>query len=95
MTETYRAGPDGQAKIEALLGALSRLLEDVLLLRGGAPAQVRNIDLGADLARLADSLDLPGLEAALRGVDAVRSGLRRNLLRSLSLDALALGLGTR
>ena len=95
MTEGYRAGAEGQGKVEALLGALSRLLEDVLVLRGGAPGQVRNIDLQTELARLADSLDFPGLEAALRAVDAVRSGLRRNLLRSLSLDALALGLGSR
>ena len=95
MTESYRAGAEGQAKIEGLLQALSRLLEDVLLLRGGAPAQVRNIDLQSEIARLADTMDLPGLEAAVRAVDAVRAGMRRNLLRSLSLDALALGLGSR
>lgn len=94
MTESYRAGAEGQAKIDALLQALSRLLEDVLLLRGGAPAQVRNLDLQAEIARLAETLELPGLEAALRAIDAVRSGMRRNLLRSLSLDALALGLGS-
>lgn len=95
MTEGYRAGAEGQGKVEALLAALSRLLEDVLVLRGGAPGQVRNIDLQTELARLADSLDFPGLEAAVRAVDAVRFGLRRNLLRSLSLDALALELGSR
>ena len=94
MTESYRAGAEGQAKVEALLQALSRLLEDVLVLRGGVPAQVRNVDLQKEIARLADTLDLPALEAALRAVDAVRSGMRRNLLRSLSLDALALGLGS-
>lgn len=95
MTEGYRAGAEGQGKMEALLGALCRLLEDVLLLGGGAHAQVRNLDLQAELAHLADTLDPSGLEAALRAVDAVRSGMRRNLLRSLSLDALALGLGSR
>ncbi len=95
MTESYRGGAEGQAKIEALLQALSRLLEDVLLLRGGAPAQLRNLDLQAEIARLADTIDLSGLEAALRAIDGVRSGMRRNLLRSLSLDALALGLGSR
>ena len=94
MTEGYRAGADGQARIELLLYALARLLEDVLLLRSGAADQVRNIDLRAELNRLADALDLQALEAALRGLDAVRSGMRRNLLRSLSLDAFALGLGT-
>lgn len=95
MTEGYRAGAEGQSKVEALLQALSRLLEDVLLLREGAPNQVRNVDVSAELSRLAEVLDLSGLEAALRAVDAVRSGMRRNLLRSLSLDAMALGLGSR
>ncbi len=94
MTESYRAGADGQAKTEALLHALSRLLEDLLVLRGGAPAQVRNVDLLTQLNRLTEALDLPAIESALRALDAVRSGMRRNLLRSLSLDELALGLGT-
>lgn len=93
MTEGYRAGAEGQHKTEALLQALARLLEDVLLLRHGASPQIRNVDLQAELARLAEAMDLPALESALRALDAVRSGMRRNLLRSLSLDALALGLG--
>ncbi len=92
MTEGYRAGADGQVKLEALLGALARLLEDVLLLRNGAPAQVRNIDLQPELARLAEAMDLSALESAVRGLDAVRSGMRRNVLRALSLEALALSL---
>ncbi len=95
MTETYRAGAEGQEKTNALLHALASLLEDLLLLRGGAESKVRNIDRRADLTRLADTLDYPALEAAVRGLDAVRGGMRRNLLRSLSLDAFALGLGTR
>lgn len=94
MTETYRAGAEGQEKTKALLGALASLLEDVLLLHSGASAQVRNVDRRAELARIADSLDFKAIEAAVRGLDAVRSGMRRNLLRSLSLDAFALGLGT-
>ena len=93
MTEGYRAGAEGQHRTEALLQALARLLEDVLLVRHGASPQVRNVDLQAELARLAEAMDLPALESALRALDAVRSGMRRNLLRSLSLDALALGLG--
>lgn len=93
MTEGYRAGAEGQQKLEAMLQALGRVLEDVLLLRNGAANQVRNIDLEAELTRLTDAMDLPALEWALKGIDAVRSGMRRNLLRSLSLDALALGLG--
>ncbi len=93
MTEAYRAGAEGQEKMVALLGTMGILLEDLLLLRGGAPDQVRNIDRRPELERLADNLDLPAIEAAVRGLDAVRTGMRRNLLRSLSLDSFALGLG--
>jgi DNA polymerase-3 subunit delta' len=89
MTETYRAGADGQTKTTALLRALASLLEDVLLLQSGAPQRVRNSDKRADLQRLADTVSFDWIESAVRGLDGVQSGMRRNLLRSLSLDALA------
>jgi len=94
MTETYRAGAEGQAKTTALLRALASVLEDILLLQGGAPDRVRNADIRKELQQFADSVDFAWLEAAVRGLDAVQSGLRRNLLRSLSLDAFAAELGT-
>jgi DNA polymerase-3 subunit delta' len=90
MTETYRAGAEGQTRTVALLRALASLLEDILLLQAGAGEQVRNIDHRAELQRLADTFDFAWIEAAVRGLDAVQSGMRRNLLRSLSLDALAM-----
>ncbi len=92
MTETYRAGAEGQEKTLALLRAAAALLEDALLLQGGAPDRIRNIDRRADLQRLAESLPFAALERALRGLDEVHAGMRRNLLRSLSLDAFATGL---
>ncbi|MES2393384.1 MAG: DNA polymerase III subunit delta' [Acidobacteriota bacterium] len=88
MTETYRAGAEGQAKTTALLRALASLLEDMLLLQAGVGERVRNIDKMADLQRLADTFDFAWMEAAVRELDAVQSGMRRNLLRSLSLDAM-------
>jgi DNA polymerase-3 subunit delta' len=92
MTETYRAGADGQQKTTALLRALSLLLEDLLLLDSGTPELVRNTDLRAELERLAAALPFAWLERASHALDQVHSGLRRNLLRSLSLDALAAAL---
>jgi DNA polymerase-3 subunit delta' len=92
MTETYRAGAEGQTKTTALLRALSSLLEDILLLQSGAPDRVRNIDKRADLQRLADTFTFAWIEQAVRAMDAVQSGMRRNLLRSLSLDAFAVEL---
>jgi len=89
VTETYRAGAEGQVKTNALLRAVASLLEDILLLQAGAGERIRNIDKQADLERLADTFDFAWVENAVRGLDAVQSGIRRNLLRSLSLDAFA------
>jgi DNA polymerase-3 subunit delta' len=94
MTETYRAGADGQTKTLALLRALSLLLEDLLLLDAGTPELVRNTDLRPELERLAAALPFAWIERASHALDQVHSGLRRNLLRSLSLDAFAAQLAT-
>jgi len=94
MTETYRAGADGQQKTTALLRALSLLLEDLLLLDAGTPELLRNIDLRPELDRLAQSLSFAWIERASHALDQVHSGLRRNLLRSLSLDAFAAQIAT-
>jgi DNA polymerase III subunit delta' len=89
MTETYRAGAEGQQKTTALLRSLSLLLEDLLLLGAGTPELLRNTDIRAELDRLNSTLSFSWIESASRGLDQVQSGLRRNLLRSLSLDAFA------
>ena len=94
MTETYRAGAEGQQKTADLLRTLTLLLEDVLLLQSGTPELVRNTDLRADLERIAQSVSFQWIEQASRSLDQVWSGMRRNLLRSLSLDAFAGQLAT-
>lgn len=95
MTESYRAGAEGAEKTSALLHALSLLLEDLLLLNSGLPGLIRNTDLATELARMAQSVTPQWIESASRGLDQVESGMRRNLLRSLSLDAFATGLPLR
>lgn len=92
MTETYRAGAEGQTKTSALLSALSSLLEDILLLQSGVPERIRNVDRRADLDRLAQNVSFAWIESAMRAIDGAHSGMRRNLLRSLSLDSLAMEL---
>ncbi len=92
MTESYRAGAEGQGKTLALLRALSSLLEDMLMLQAGVPDRVRNIDKQTELQRLADTFSFDWIERAVRAMDGVQSGMRRNLLRSLSLDAMAVEL---
>jgi DNA polymerase-3 subunit delta' len=94
MTETYRAGADGQTKTLALLRALALLLEDLLLLDSGTPELLRNVDLRAELERLAESLPFAWIERASHALDQVHTGMRRNLLRNLSLDAFAAQLTT-
>jgi DNA polymerase-3 subunit delta' len=94
-TESYRAGADGQEKTVNLLRALGSLVEDLLLIVAGTPALIRNLDLAAELARLAEGLTVEWIDGAARALVQVEQGMRRNLLRSLSLDAMAVSLGTR
>jgi len=89
MTETYRAGAEGQQKTTALLRGITLLLEDLLLLMSGTPELVRNIDLRPELERMAKMVTFQWIEQASRGLDQVYSGMRRNLLRNLSLDSFA------
>jgi DNA polymerase-3 subunit delta' len=89
MTETYRAGADGQVKTSALLRTLGLVLEDLMLLIAGTPELVRNVDIRADLERFAGQISFAWIENASRALDQVTSGMRRNLLRNLSLDAFA------
>jgi DNA polymerase III subunit delta' len=92
VTETYRAGVEGQERLTGLLGALRSLLEDVLLIFSGAAQLVRNIDLTAELTRIAESVSMAWIETTARALAEVEQGVRRNLLRSLSLDSLAINM---
>ena len=58
----------------------------------GTPRLIRNIDLAAELERLAQGLTIDWIDGAARALGQVESGMRRNLLRSLSLDAMAVSL---
>lgn len=93
VTETYRGGSDGQQKTSALLHAFASLVEDLLLLKAGTGHLIRNIDLTKELTRISETIDVAWIEVAVRGLDQVEQGMRRNLLRSLSLDSFAVGLG--
>ena len=57
-TESYRAGADGQEKTINMLRALGSLVEDLLLLVAGTPHLIRNLDIGPELAKLADGLSV-------------------------------------
>jgi DNA polymerase III subunit delta' len=88
-TEGYRAGAEGKAKTDQLLRAMYSLLEDMLYVKSGTPALVRNSDISAEIAKLAAAVDFEWIAAASQRLGEVESGMRRNVLRSLSLDAFA------
>lgn len=89
VTETYRAGAEGQQKTRGLIQAMRSLLEDLLMVLSGASGLVRNVDLEGELNAMAGQVTLQWLERAAQGLQAVESGMRRNLLRNVSLDAFA------
>ncbi|MGH9589288.1 MAG: ATP-binding protein, partial [Terracidiphilus sp.] len=91
-TETYRGGAEGQQKTRNLLRAMGSLVEDLMLVGAGASHLVRNVDMAADLERMGQGTSLDWIEGAARALVQVEQGMRRNLLRSLSLDAMAMNM---
>jgi DNA polymerase-3 subunit delta' len=92
ITESYRAGAEGREKTEQLLRTLYSLLRDLMFLGSGSPELVRNTDIQNQLNKLAESADFDWIAAASDRLAEVERGMRRNLLRSLSLDSLSLAL---
>lgn len=86
-TETYRAGAEGREKTERLLRTLYSLLRDLMFLKSGTADMVRNRDIIVDLDLLAAHVDFRWLVRTAQGIGEVESGMRRNLLRNVSLDA--------
>ena len=92
VTENYRAGAEGQEKTLRLVRALYSLLQDLLFLASRSSDLVRNTDISSELKSLAAGMDFAWLATASERLGEVESGMRRNLLRSLSLDAFATAL---
>ena len=91
-TEAYRAGAEGREKTDALVNATYSLLEDLLFVLSETPELVRNTDIAAELKKLASQTDFDWIASAAQGLGRLEYGMRRNLLRSLSLDAFATAL---
>ena len=92
ITDSYRAGAEGREKMERLLTTIYSLLQDLLFLTSDTPELVRNIDIRGELKKIADTVDFAWLSSAAHSLAEVERGMRRNLLRSLSLDAFATSL---
>jgi DNA polymerase-3 subunit delta' len=83
-------------KLDALLKILYVLLEDVLLLAEG-PGQVRNIeirnaDIRRDLEAIAGRVSFRWLRKAVERADELSALVRRNIQKSIALDALVVEL---
>jgi DNA polymerase-3 subunit delta' len=63
-----------------------------VFLNSDTPELVRNTDIQAELKRLSEGADFDWITLAADQLNEVERGMRRNLLRSLSLDAFATAL---
>jgi len=75
-------------KLDSYLDVLYILIEDVLRLANGA-GPVRNQDIRTDLEALARSVSFDWLRTAVERVDELTELVRRNIQKSLALDAFA------
>jgi DNA polymerase-3 subunit delta' len=85
-TESYRAGAEGKAKTDILISVLYTILEDLLYLQAGSVELIHNQDMQAELACVAGQVKFDWIVRACDGLGDIQNGMRRNLLRSLSLD---------
>jgi DNA polymerase III subunit delta' len=95
VTETYRAGAEGREKTDRLLRTLYSLLQDIMFIDSGTPELIRNLDIQGELKKLAQASNFDWIAVAAERLVEVERGMRRNLLRSLSIDAFATALEKR
>lgn len=84
-------GPRKTEKLDALLGILYVLLEDLLLLARGA-GEIRNADIRRDLEALAAHVSFDWIRAAVRQADELSALVRRNIQKTIALDAMVVHL---
>jgi DNA polymerase III subunit delta' len=78
-------------KLDLYLGVLYDLLRDLLLLSEAKPG-VRNQDIEADLRAIMQAVQFRWLRKAVSGVDEIAQLLRRNIQKTIALDALIMEL---
>jgi DNA polymerase-3 subunit delta' len=89
-TLTNAISKDREVSFEEQLSVFYSLLCDLLELSSGIPSpQLRNLPLRKELDAVAKQIDTRWVMRALRGLDQVAAGARRNLNRQLGLDAFA------
>ena len=81
-------------KLDSYLEVLYILIEDVVRLTNGF-ASIRNDDIRKDLQSLAQRVSFEWLRAAVKKVDELVELVRRNIQKSIALDALVVELRSR
>jgi DNA polymerase III subunit delta' len=82
-------------KLESYLEVLYSLIEDLVRLVHGAPDALRNQDLHSEIEALARKVPFEWLRAMVGRVDELVELARRNIQKSIALDALAVELRTK
>jgi len=78
-------------KLELHLKVLYELLRDLLVLHEGA-GEIRNQDIRSDLEALAAKVEFPWLRKAVAQADELAEMMRRNIQKTIALDAVILAL---
>jgi DNA polymerase-3 subunit delta' len=78
-------------KVEFYLKVLYELLRDLMLLREGG-GEIRNLDIRCDLEALAGNIQFAWIRKAVGLVDEIVQLIRRNIQKTIALDALILEL---
>jgi DNA polymerase III subunit delta' len=81
-------------KLELYLKVLYELLRDVLILREGG-GSLKNQDIRRELETLASKLEFAWIRKAVAQVDEILRLLRRNIQKTVALDALVVELRSR
>lgn len=83
--------PRKSEKLDMLLNILYVLLEDLLLLSQGGD-EIRNADIRDELQSLASRVSFGWIRAAVRQADELSELVRRNIQKTIALDALVVQL---
>lgn len=84
-------GARKQERLDLLIKVLYILLEDVLLVANGA-VEIRNADIRAEIESIAARVSFRWIRAAVKRIDELAELVRRNIQKSLALDAFAVEL---
>jgi DNA polymerase-3 subunit delta' len=80
-------GRSKSEKLELYLKVLYELLRDLLLIENGG-AEIRNFDIRGELETLAGKTDFRWIRKAVARVDEIAQLIRRNIQKTIALDAL-------